>query len=117
MRTRAGLQDWRSITAATGIRNRPRNLRRSQAVDHQVVLSLQATSEDAMKTPRNPVARSALLSKGGRHQKPRSAERNRARRELRREVRQTNHRGQDAPGSVLWMRDGQSTASASPDGR
>ncbi len=70
-----------------------------------------------MKKPRNPVARNALLSKGGRHRKPRSAERNRARCELRRELRQLNHRGHEAPGSAWMALNDQNPLVPSPDGR
>lgn len=54
-----------------------------------------------MRKPRNPVARSPLLGKGGVHRKTRSAERNRTRRELHRELKEVNDRGRKAPGCAL----------------
>lgn len=50
-----------------------------------------------MQKPRNPVARTALLRKGGVHRKSRSAERHKARRELHRELREPIDRGRKAP--------------------
>ena len=48
--------------------------------------------------PRNPLARAPLLGKGGVHQKSRSAERVKAKRQLRRELRRgSNTEGTDRP--------------------
>lgn len=47
--------------------------------------------------PRNPVVRSPILRKGGVHQKTRKAQRNRAKRELQREVRRSVERGDPFP--------------------